>query len=257
MRATLADYRCSFREGFVGLLVGVLVSVLCSPALAWDIDQLMALLSSQREGHATFTETTYLKMLERPLESSGELMFAAPDKLEKRTLAPKREILSLAGDQLSMERKGRTRVVRMSEYPQIALFVDSIRGTLMGDRAALERAYELALSGDEQRWILELTPRPDAAKIVSRIAISGTGFRVDRVEIAQADGDRSVMRIVPRDAALAPADSTARSAKTHNPGAQAPARGDDAPIPGDEAPTPDDKAPTPGGKAPSPGAARP
>lgn len=199
MRAILRNDRCRrfLRHGPLAVLLAL---GLCNSALAWDIEQLMTLLASQREGHATFVETTYLKMLERPLESSGELMFAAPDRLEKRTLLPKREVLSLQGDQLSMERKGRTRVVRISDYPEIALFIESIRGTLMGDRAALERAYELTLSGDEQRWHLELIPKADAAKIVSRINIGGSGVRVDSVEIAQADGDRSVMRIVDRGA---------------------------------------------------------
>jgi hypothetical protein len=197
MRAILRNDRCR-RFLRHGPLATLLALGLCNSALAWDIEQLMTLLAGQREGHATFNETTYLKMLERPLESSGELMFAAPDRLEKRTLQPKREVLSLQGDQLSMERKGRTRVVRIGDYPEIALFIDSIRGTLMGDRAALERAYELTLGGDEQRWHLELIPKADAAKIVSRIKIGGSGAHVDSVEIAQADGDRSVMRIVDR-----------------------------------------------------------
>jgi hypothetical protein len=199
MRAILFSDHCR-RFLRRGPLAALLSLGLCNSALAWDIEQLMTLLAGQREGHATFTETTYLKMLERPLESSGELMFAAPDRLEKRTLQPKREVLSLSGDQLSMERKGRTRVVRLGDYPEIALFIDSIRGTLMGDRAALERAYELVLSGDEQRWSLALTPKADGAKIVSRIQIGGSGAHVDSVEIAQADGDRSVMRIVDRGA---------------------------------------------------------
>lgn len=202
MRAQTVIHRCR-HPLFRGPLVALLTLGLCNAALAWDIEQLMTLLAGQREGHATFTETTYLKALERPLESSGELMFAAPDRLEKRTLQPKREVLSLQGDQLTMERKGRSRTVRMSDYPQIALFVDSIRGTLMGDRAALEHAYALTLSGDQQRWRLELVPKADAAKIVSRINIGGSGAHVDSVEIAQADGDRSVMRIVDRDAAPA------------------------------------------------------
>jgi len=30
-----------------------------------------------------------LAMLERPLQSSGELLYDAPDRLEKRTLKPK------------------------------------------------------------------------------------------------------------------------------------------------------------------------
>lgn len=166
-----------------------------APVLAWDLDALMTLLASRREGHATFVETTYIKMLDKPLESSGELMFAAPDRMEKRTLAPKREVLALRGDELSMERKGRKRVARVRDYPEIAVFVESIRGTLMGDRAALESAYTLALTGDETRWQLELTPQGAGSKVVSRIVIGGSGAQVDSVEIAQADGDRSVMRI--------------------------------------------------------------
>lgn len=177
------------------LLTGFLTAGLCTPAVAWDIEQLMTLLGSQREGHATFVETTYLKMLERPLESSGELMFAAPDRLEKLTLKPKRELLALTGDRLEIERNGRKRTLQMSDYPQIAIFIDSIRGTLMGDRIALERAYELALSGDQQHWNLVLTPRDNAAQTVRRIEIGGNGAQVDQVEIIQADGDRSVLRI--------------------------------------------------------------
>lgn len=181
-------------------LAALLAGGPCSAAFAWDLDQLMAQLAGRREGHATFVETTYIKMLDKPLESSGELMFAAPDRLEKRTLKPKPEVLALAGDQLSMERKGRTRTARVSDYPEIAVFVESIRGTLMGDRTALEHAYTLALTGDEQSWHLELVPRGAGAKVVQRIVIGGSGAQVDSVEIAQADGDRSVMRIADSEA---------------------------------------------------------
>lgn len=187
--------RATFHFAARCVLAAALAGGFCSAASAWDIDGLMTLLAGQREGRATFVETTYIKMLDRPLESSGELMFAAPDRLEKRTLEPRLEVLALSGDQLSMERKGRKRVARMSDYPEIAVFVESIRGTLMGDRAALERAYTLALHGDEQQWQLELTPQGAGRKVVERIVIGGSGAHVASVEIAQADGDRSVMRI--------------------------------------------------------------
>ena len=177
------------------MLCGLLMVATNARAADWDIGQLMAALGSHREGRATFVETTYLKMLERPLEASGELMFAAPDQLQKITLQPKREVLALNGDRLSIERNGRKRILQMSDYPQIAVFVDSIRGTLMGDRAALEHAYRLALSGSEQHWSLLLTPQGEAEKIIERIVISGTSGSVESVEIVQADGDRSLLRI--------------------------------------------------------------
>lgn len=175
----------------------LICALLCASACAsaWDIAELMQRLSSHRNGRATFTETTYLAVLDQPVESSGELAFEAPDRLQKSTLKPRRETLLLQGDTLTIERKNRKQQLRMTEYPQLAVFIDSIRGTLMGDRAALERTYELALSGDAQAWSLELTPKSATAKTIRAVKISGSGDRVQIIEIAQADGDRSVMRI--------------------------------------------------------------
>lgn len=164
-------------------------------ALAWDIGELMQSLSSHRSGRAEFTETTYLAVLDKPVESAGELAFAAPDRLQKITLTPRREAMLLQGDTLTIERKGRKQQLRISDYPQMAAFIDSIRGTLLGDRAALERTYKLALEGDAGAWLLALTPTGEAAKAVSVIKISGSGARVQQIDIVQADGDRSVMRI--------------------------------------------------------------
>ncbi|HSB96882.1 MAG TPA: LolA-related protein [Spongiibacteraceae bacterium] len=190
------------------LLCGLLFAANNASAADWDIEALMAALGSHREGRATFVETTYLKMLERPLESSGELTFAAPNQLQKITLRPKREVLALNGDRLSIERNGRTRILQMSDYPQISVFIDSIRGTLMGDRTALEQAYRLSLNGSEQHWSLLLAPKGDAVKSIEHIEIGGSGGSVESVEIVQADGDRSVLRIANNPLPAAASEST-------------------------------------------------
>lgn len=179
---------------FRGLAGGALL-ILGAQAYAWDIADLMQRLSSHRSGRASFTETTYLAVLDKPVEASGELAFAAPDRLQKTTLEPKREALLLQGDTLTIERKGRRRQLRMSDYPQMAVFIDSIRGTLMGDRAALERTYALTLAGDAQAWLLELTPKDGATQTIASVRVGGSDDRVHTIEILQADGDRSVMRI--------------------------------------------------------------
>ena len=60
--------------------------------------------------------------------------------------------------------------------PEAAAFVESIRGTLAGDLAALQKYYGLELSGNEERWKLQLVPQqPRMAKLVSRIRIEGSG----------------------------------------------------------------------------------
>ncbi len=165
---------------------------------AWSVDRLMATLARQPSGSARFVEKKYMAMLERPLESSGELRFVAPDRLEKRTLAPKPETLLVQGDMLTVERAGRRTTIPLRNHPELAAFIESLRGTLAGNRQALEQYYRLALEGTAKRWTLTLTPSDSRmAAAIAAIRIDGAGERLERVEIRQADGDRSVMTIVP------------------------------------------------------------
>jgi hypothetical protein len=164
----------------------------------WGVSALMELLRAHRPGKATFHETKYLALLERPVESSGVLVFTPPDRLEKSTTGLNAEKMVVDRETLTVERLGRKNVLSMREYPQIGVLVESIRGTLAGDLPSLEKTYALALEGDARSWKLTLRPR-DAAllKIVTRIEIGGAQAQVRRVEIQQADGDRSVMLVTP------------------------------------------------------------
>ena len=67
-------------------------------APAFGVDQLMSTLAQRKSGRVRFTETKYLAMLAKPVQSSGELVFTAPDHLEKRTVSPKAESMVLDGD---------------------------------------------------------------------------------------------------------------------------------------------------------------
>jgi len=175
------------------LLIGIAVS---ARAEDWGIDQLMRGLAQTRAGHAVFVEKKNIAILDKPVESSGELFYTAPDRLEKRTLKPKPESMVLERGTLIVEQKGRKHVLPLQNYPEVAAFIDSIRGTLAGDKSALERTYQLSLTGDEQAWTLILVPN-DARmkKIVEKIRIAGTNNELRSIEIRQADGDSSLMTI--------------------------------------------------------------
>ena len=54
-----------------------------------QLDQLMALLAQRQHGEADFSEKKYLSVLKQPLESSGVLIYDAPDHLEQRTAQPR------------------------------------------------------------------------------------------------------------------------------------------------------------------------
>lgn len=178
------------------LLSIALLAPVATRAAGWDIDQLMQGLAKMKSGRATFTEKKTMSMLDRPLESSGELQYSAPDRLEKRTLKPSPETMVVEGDTLVLQRGRQKHTVQLQEYPEIAGFIDSIRGTLAGDRKALERTFRLKLDGAAERWNLSLTPN-DAklAANIHLIRIGGSREHVRTIEIIQTDGDRSLMTI--------------------------------------------------------------
>jgi hypothetical protein len=128
------------------------------------------------------------------VESSGELFYTAPDHLEKRTLKPKPESMILDQDALVIERGSKKRVLQLQDYPEVAAFIDSIRGTLAGDRMALERHYRLSLEGTAEHWTLQLVPLDEKMQaVVRRIRIAGVQDALRSIEITQADGDSSLM----------------------------------------------------------------
>ncbi|WP_293776258.1 LolA-related protein [uncultured Oxalicibacterium sp.] len=165
-------------------------------AADWNMDQLMASLAQTKPGKVNFVEKKYISTLDRPVESSGELLYTPPNKLEKRTLKPKPERMVLERNMVTLERGKHKFAIDLDESPELSALIESIRATLAGDRRSLELNYVVALTGTREQWKLALTPSDfQARQKVKRITLSGTAGDVREVEVQQADGDRSVMSI--------------------------------------------------------------
>lgn len=163
----------------------------------WQLPRLMQLLAQNKASKAIFVERKYIGIIDKPVESSGELAFTAPDKLEKRTLKPKPESLVLEGDSLTVDQPGKHRfTVSLQDHPEISAFIESIRGTLAGDHSALGKFYTLELTGSAEEWQLILIPKQARMiNIISRIRIGGSHANVKTIDFDQGDGDRSEMVI--------------------------------------------------------------
>ena len=160
------------------------------------LDEVMHALAQRRHGEVSFVEQQFLSLLKRPVESYGELIYDAPNRLEKRTLEPHAETLVVDGETVTVQRGRRSHTLDLKAYPQLLPFVESIRATLKGDRAELERLFRLEFTGSELRWTLDLTPLDaQLAKSVADIRIEGSRDELSRVEIRQPDGDRSLMTL--------------------------------------------------------------
>jgi hypothetical protein len=180
------------------VLAGVAALLLLGAADVSNLDRVMGVLAERKQGHVSFTEKKFIALLDKPVESSGELLYDAPDRLEKKTLKPKPEDLVLEGGIVSAQRGKHHYTLDLKQYPQVLPFIESIRATLAGDRAALERLFKVDFTGSFERWNLELVPLDSKlARTLSGIHIEGERDFIHTVEIREADGDRSLMTISP------------------------------------------------------------
>ena len=164
----------------------------------WDVAQLMQELAKVKTSKGRFVERRYVGILTAPLESSGTLLYVAPDRLEKRTLSPRVESVLLEGDQLTLEsaQPKRRRSIRLEDYPAVGVFVESIRSTLAGDLAALKRLFEIGLEGDERQWRMVLRPTDrNMQELLSEIRVGGSRGTIASIEFLEPNGDRSTMTI--------------------------------------------------------------
>ncbi|HEY5929541.1 MAG TPA: LolA-related protein, partial [Burkholderiales bacterium] len=92
--------------------------------------------------------------------------------------------------------EGKKHALKLQDYPVLRAFVESIRATLAGDVATLERYYKIELEGNPGRWQLFLAPRERSmAQVISQIRIGGAGTRLDLIEVQEAKGDRTVTKV--------------------------------------------------------------
>lgn len=180
------------------IATGIVLALACNTGHAadWSLEKLLSGLSQVKSAQATFTEKKYISTLNAPVESSGEMIYTAPDRLEKRTLKPKPEMMLLDQDTLTLERGRKKYTLQLGDSPELAALIESVRGTLAGDREALEKNYTVTLQGTQSNWTLQLIPLDQKAlQQVKQIRLRGTNDDILEIDVLQSDGDRSITTI--------------------------------------------------------------
>jgi outer membrane lipoprotein-sorting protein len=171
-------------------------------AQALTAEELMQALSNVPSSRARFIETRHSAMLKKPLVLTGQLVYRRPDRLEKHVQSPFVESITIEGTRVSITRAGAEpdRMFTLPATGAAQALIESLRATLAGDLPALERHFAVAVSGTPGDWTMSLTPR-DATlgAVVLRVDFAGKDNRVQRIEVLEAGGDRSVTTIKDED----------------------------------------------------------
>ncbi|MEM9684173.1 MAG: hypothetical protein AAF942_12965, partial [Pseudomonadota bacterium] len=81
----------------------------------------------------------------------------------------------------------------------LRLVFEGLRAVVRGDPEAIRSVFDVRMSGDRDKWSLELEPKdlPDDAQI-DRIVVTGARERILGFDILEKDGDRTILRIQER-----------------------------------------------------------
>ena len=191
------------------LLPCVLVFSSVLPASeSFTLESLMQELAKKENSSATFEEYRYSSFLTKPVRLSGRLFYKKPDLLIKENNYPTDEKLKIISDRVEFEKiedgKKIKRILAIEDYPFLESMVVGLRATFAGDLKKLRKFYNIKLSGNSINWKLELTTRAvvtDPDKLfensVKKMIISGSASDFSKVEMYDADGEKTVIKITP------------------------------------------------------------
>jgi hypothetical protein len=164
----------------------------------FGLPALMQALAAVPAAEARFTEVRRMQVLSTPLELQGTLRYVRPDRLERRVQSPYEETIRIEGNRVSVDNpaRGVRRSYVLASLPAAYALVESLRATLAGDLAALERHYHHRLAGRREAWMLSLTPRDaGVAGMLAEVRLQGAAARITRIEYDEGAGDRTVITL--------------------------------------------------------------
>jgi outer membrane lipoprotein-sorting protein len=138
-----------------------------------------------------FTEEKHIALLARPLKSTGTIYFDHDKGIARTTLTPKHEQVVLTTTSLRIRKNNRTEEIPLDKSKDLKAFALIFPTLLRGNRAELERAFDIGLYGsDVDWWALVFTPKAESLRaLVRRVVVVGRKAELVSLQISEASGD--------------------------------------------------------------------
>ena len=178
---------------FVKSLSVLALLTMSALANAFDLQQLSEQLAKPDVIHGQFIQEKHLRALPQPLISKGSFVLAKNHGLLWLLKTPLQQDYRISANGIARRDDNGWQMLpnKSAGAEQNRLFL----AVLQGDSSGLQRDFELALSGDAQKWQLTLTPRSVLLKqVFNQINISG-GTLVNTIELLETQGDSTVLRM--------------------------------------------------------------
>lgn len=180
--------------GAIGLLWMAAVS-----AHALNAPELQRLLQASPRPSVEFQESRESPWLSAPVTSRGT-MRSTPASLEKRVESPRQETWRLLPDRIEWQAAsgGPVKEILFSQAPALAALADVMRRVVAGDIVALQRDFDVQISGDDRVWRAQLKPRkPEVGRQIEQVELQGTGRTLQVIIVVERQGERTTTRLQP------------------------------------------------------------
>ncbi len=162
------------------------------------LDRLPEIISGAPDHRAEFIEERRLLLLTEPVRLHGTLLFRAPGRFEKHTVAPIREDLVVDGEWVTVSLPDQNTQMRfnIADDPLLHGLLFSLQSLLNGEPGRLSPMFSVEAWGGAEAWTLRLKPKEKMlAERVQAIRVTGVAHWIRTVELWETTGDYLIMSI--------------------------------------------------------------
>jgi outer membrane lipoprotein-sorting protein len=160
-----------------------------------ELEALMQRFAESGGVRARFRESRHLSILTDPIETTGTLYFAPPDRLARHTTSPGRSRIVIEAGRVSLRDETGQRVFDFSTNEIAQALVGNLMVVFRGDLKLLRERYSISFDSTAERWTLDLEPRARALRsLIERVHFVGKGGDLAAMETREPNGDRTIMK---------------------------------------------------------------
>jgi len=178
----------------LALLLALPPGAAAANACGSTADCLAAIEKAQRDTAsftADFVQVKHLSLLDEPLVSRGRLSFRRPDRMRLEIREPVQALVLIDGRQVHIPGVSKKDAEAMSMAPVAGMFTQ-LGAIFSGDRAALERGFEVEASARGDAIDVALVPRDERGRRLFRridLQFSGAALLAHRIRLEDGLGD--------------------------------------------------------------------
>jgi hypothetical protein len=145
---------------------------------------------------ADFAEEKAIKVLKRPVQSNGSLIFSGKLGLYRATQTPfVQELLVTSRGIAQRDASGKVESMDVEKMPLAKGFIDAFLLVFSGDDKALAADFDLFFEGEEGAWTLGFVPKKKPlSRFIKSLVVQGKRGVLESLTVLEVNGDQTSTR---------------------------------------------------------------